>query len=457
MNRLKTSIDEYLSKNPIRFHVPSHKGRMDTSLLCPSRDITELDFSDNMNHPQNILRNEELIAAQIFGVKQTFFSLNGATAGVMASILYAVYPGETLILPTDSHISAYYGAVHANANLVRCVVKNPITGITLEEVRSCVKKYPNAKAFLITNPTYYGFCCDINAIVQYLKQNQIFVIVDESHGTHFHFSNEYPISAIDAGADVVIHSGHKTINGLTQTGLVHINSDEIDTEHFKTRLCMLSSTSPSYLLIQSLINAVDQLKNIENLLYDLKLWYNQTQAILSELTNFTLLNHPFSDVHAYGYDALKLCIGVANGKGRYYSEQLETDYGIFAELTQNDIVLMSAGLGSVQSDYIKLHDALKKCDRTQLPDIQIDSINETIIYARKQMPIATALYAKYEYIPLDQSLGHISAEFISVYPPGAPVILPGDILDEDVIKYIQNVPTSCLIGLYNGTLKVVKQ
>ena len=457
MKRLTNSLKKYNNAHPVRFHVPSHKGRLSQSLLDAADDITELDFSDNLNHPHFVIADEEKKAAEIFGVKHTLFTTNGATSAVIASILYAIKSNEKILIPTDSHISAYYGAVHADAQIVRCVVKQPLSGITMHELAECIELNPDISVCLITNPTYYGFCCDIRSVCTFLKSKNILCIVDESHGTHLHFSDAYPLSAIDSDADIVIHSGHKTINGLTQTGMIQINSDQIDVEHLRTKLRLLSSTSPSYLLLQSLTEAVRQLKNIENVLYNLKLWYNKTVDALEKSDLFSVMNHAGSGITAFDCDPMRLCIGVADGNGREYAEAMQQDAALYTELSEDHLILCVAGLSSNWDDFVVLQNALmSQRPKTPIPIIK-NSNYKNIIFPQQATSIKMAIGSDYEYSEINECIGEISADFISVYPPGAPFVLPGSMLDETVLNFIRSVPRECLVGLYGEKIKIVKR
>jgi arginine/lysine/ornithine decarboxylase len=162
MKNLRSQIEQYQMENPVRFHIPAHKGRMTDNLFCgiAPYDITELDFSDNLNMPVDVLREEEERAADVFGVKKTIFTVNGASAAVMAAILATVGENECLLVPSNSHVSCYYGAIHAGAKVVRCSVNDPIVGITLDEITNIINARSDIKTCVITSPTYYGCVAD---------------------------------------------------------------------------------------------------------------------------------------------------------------------------------------------------------------------------------------------------------------------------------------------------------
>lgn len=452
-------IKEYENRKAVRFHVPSHKGIGDNELHCFGMDITELDFSDNLNSPSDVIENEEQRAAEIFGAKRTIFTVNGASAGIMASIMASVKEGEKLLLPFNSHISCYYGAVHSGADIVRLAVSDHVGGVSYTEIQEAVQWNSNIKACVITNPTYYGCCNDIKKICALLKQHNIIIIVDESHGTHFNFSDDYPLSALKTDADIVIHSGHKTINGLTQTALIHILSDRVKEEDVRFHLRMLQSTSPSYILLLSLIKAVNELNNMDNTLFNIKLWYNNIYKDLFGSGIFKLLNYEkFLNQTAYDYDPLKICISIANTctTGYELMSHIQREFNIFGELAENDKILFAAGLHSKQEDFRLLSDALLHFDQ-MLPKGHNNQIEGMFTLPEKIMPIKEAAKSAYEYRELKNCAGEISADFITVYPPGCPYIIPGEKIDNSICEQLAKIPTRCITGIKHNKVKTVKR
>ena len=460
--KLKEEIDNYIKKNPVRFHVPSHKGRNHQIADLYSRDITELSFSDNLNDPNNIIKNEEQKASEIFNSFSTLFTVNGATAAIIASIMSVVKPGEKLLLPTNSHISCYYGAIHADAHIIPLKVENFTIGVTLEEVLTTLDRHKSIRACVITNPTYYGCCNDIEKICEELHKHGIIVIVDESHGSHFHFSDIFPLSALDCGADIVVHSGHKTINGLTQTGLLHLNNINMDVQTVRSKLRLVQSTSPSYILLLSLIDAIHQLKSSADILNKINVWYNSLKSELDKDSFFILRNHNlYLQGNAFNYDPLKLYISASNQNvtGWDLDEILASKYAIYSEMSDDDGVLLVSGLNTIQEDYTRLINALK-CISNDISRIKpkqtVFKSNVANLEFKQILEIRDAYLSQFEYVKLTDAIGQISSEFIIAYPPGVPVLIPGSLIDIGIIETIVHSKIN-FNGIHDGYIKIVKR
>ncbi len=460
--KLSEEIENYLKMNPVRFHVPSHKGKGNLFDNTYLRDITELPFSDNLNDPNSIIQIEEQKASEIFNSHSTLFTVNGATAAVMTSMMATIKPREKLLLPTNSHISCYYGAIHADAQIIPLKVKNFATGVTYEEVLSALAEHNDINVCVITNPTYYGCCNDIEKICRELHKHDITVIVDESHGTHFHFSDLYPVSAVDCCADIVVHSGHKTINGLTQTGLIHLISKKIDTQAVRSKLRLVQSTSPSYLLLLSLIDAIQQLKTSSNILNKINIWYNSLESELNKNSFFTLLNHRlFLDGQTYNYDPMKLYLSASDKEisGYDLAGILESKFAIYSEMSDDDCVLLVSGLNATKNDYSTLLDALEsiRTDNNKRNLTKNKFEQDPYCYDHKQvLSIRDAYFSDSEYKEFVNTTGEISAEFVMAYPPGVPILIPGSLIDNEVITTIKNSKKH-FNGILNGYIKIVKR
>ena len=460
--KLIDEIENYIKRDPVRFHVPSHKGKSDIFTDIYSRDITELSFSDNINDPNTIIKKEEQKASEIFNSISTLFTVNGATSAIMASIMSTVRPSEKLLLPTNSHISCYYGAIHADAKIIPIEVKNFKVGVTLEEVLVALDKHKSIKACVITNPNYYGCCNDIQSICEELHKRDITVIVDESHGTHFHFSDIFPISALDCKADIVVHSGHKTINGLTQTGLIHLMTEKIDVRSLRSKLRLVQSTSPSYVLLLSLIDAIQELKTSGDILNKINICYNSLKSKLETDTIFTLRNHNlFLQGYTFNFDPMKLYISANNHdiSGYELDKILESKYAIYSEMSDDEGVLFVSGLNTKQNDYIRLLSALKNI-RVNTNKIILKStaleFESSYIDHKQILSIRTAYLSQSGYVKLTNAAGQISAEFLIAYPPGVPVLIPGSLIDNNMIETIIHSKRN-FSGIDDGYIKTVKR
>lgn len=448
-NELFERLKKYNEDNHVRFHMPGHKGRSEILKDAYAIDVTELNISDNLNFPTEILKDWEDYTASVFGVKNSIFTVNGSSAGIMAAVMYCVKEGEKLLLMYDCHISCYYAAMHAGCDIIRCEVSDNIKGISLDDIKRAVENNKGIKACVITSPTYFGYSCDIENIIGYLKENNIRVIADESHGTHFALSDIFPKSSIEAGADFVVHSAHKSIGALTQTAILHINADDIDERDVRFYLRSVQSTSPSYVLIVSVIEAIKRLNCVNQVAEKLRVWYNGISEIISRLDNFELLQGECGSI-----DYMKLCIKAKFDTAEFV-KILYDEYKIVPEMVYDDKLVFMAGLYSEKSDYDRLADALINTDKMDIHKAEKYAQRGRIPKTKAVLSIKKASDQEGEYIALDESVGRICADYVNVYPPGAPCLIPGEIITKEIVEYIHN--SDNVVGIYNNKIKAVKQ
>lgn len=453
---LNERIRTYIHKNPVRLHMPGHKGRVNDFYL---KDLTELSFNDNLLSPNDVILNLQNKISDIFNTKYSFILVNGSTGGIISSILYSLKENDKILIPRNSHISAYYGLYLSDANPIYIYPKNNDIGISEEEYISVLNENKDIKVVFITYPSYFGYSLDIKSLCRRIKEinKEIIIIVDEAHGTHFSFSNEYPDSALNAQSDIVITSMHKTLTGLTQTSLLHINSDIIDIQRLKLFFKMTTSTSPSFLFLQSVEEAVSFAEEKgESILSQIKEWYTGAKKEIEENTNFYLEEFN-SDIHDY----TKLCIGVDNTgfDGYSLSEILENNYNIFTECSTEKYVLVYLGLLSKKSDIDSLISALKNINKTyktnvgKKKDIIFKHIKPIIKYSMRK----TLSFEK-KRVEIDDSLGCVSYDFIVPYPPGYPILTPGEIINKEIIDYIKEIKDKqTILGIENEFINVIKE
>ncbi len=415
---LKERIHEYINKKPTRMHMPGHKGRINDFYM---KDLTELSFNDNLLSPNDVILNLQNKIADIFNTKYSFILVNGSTGGIISSILYSLNKDEKILIPRNSHISSYYGLYLSEASPIYIYPKDNNIGISEEEYIEAVEKNKDIKAVFITYPSYFGYCLDIKNLCRKIKEinSEIIIIVDEAHGTHFSFNKEYPSSALEAKSDIVITSMHKTLTSLTQTSLLHVNSDIIDIERLKLFFKITTSTSPSFLFLQSVEEAVSFAdEKGEQILNKIKEWYFEIKNDIEEKTDFYLEEFG-SDVHDY----TKLCINVdrTNLDGYTLAEILENEYNIFTECSTEKYVLVYLGLLSKKEDLNILLNAL--IDICKIDNLRIQRKIDIIFGNNKPIikySMRNTLKLKKERVLIDDSVGLVSYDFIVPYPPGIP-------------------------------------
>ncbi|MBQ9989939.1 MAG: aminotransferase class I/II-fold pyridoxal phosphate-dependent enzyme [Lachnospiraceae bacterium] len=466
------------------FHMPGHKRRMKDHPLSQAyeRDITEIDGFDNLHDPQGIILEAMEKAKKLYGTKESFFLVNGSTAGILSAVHACVSYGEKIIISRNSHKSVYNAIALLNLQTAYLYPKqipewNMAAGITGEEVRRVIQKNPDAKAVLITSPTYEGFVSPIRDISRLAHEAGIPLIVDEAHGAHFPFSEEFPESALYQGADLVIQSLHKTMPSLTQTAILHVQGNLIRIRKLKRFLSTFQSSSPSYLLMASIEECL--------LLAEKKgtcLW----KIILKKTDEFYRDTEKLKYIRIWkektpARDPLKLILApgrvIKDGKvytgADLYRELLE-DHHLQLEMAASAYALGILSCMDDPSGLERLKKALFKIDG-ELTAIEDEEAAEACLKAGERQPglgqaqrpfflqvkesIGNALDRKEEWVDLCRAEGREAAGFINLYPPGIPLIVPGEVISSQFVATLilyrkQDLPIQ---GLEEGKIAVVKE
>jgi arginine decarboxylase len=455
---LLTALQAWADRDYAPFHMPGHKRGQGTAAALRAligdqalrADLPELPALDNLFAPQGVILAAQELAADAFGADRTWFLANGSTAGVIAAILATCQPGDTIVLPRNVHQSVISGLILAGAHPVFVMpeydaIQDIAHGVTATAIAQTLQQYPQAKAVLIVYPTYYGVCCNIREIVALTNRYQIPLIVDEAHGAHFKFHPELPLAALDAGADVVIQSTHKTLSALTQAAMLHVRGDRVNADRLSRSLQLLQSTSPSYLLLASLDAARHQMAMMGNQLLSQTLQsVDQTQQQLQVLSKITMLAAPRSPTEGfYDRDWTRLTITVADLgiTGFTADEILTTELGVICELPSLRHLTFVLSIGTTRSDCDRLVWAITQLVQQShppetIPQPQVFLPPETLISPRD------AFFASAQTMPTAQAINQISAELICPYPPGIPVLLPGEKITSAAIDYLQMVQRS---------------
>ncbi len=422
-NNLLHKLKKYGSHGLTPFHMPGHKRN---NALCPhfdayGIDITEIDGFDDLHHPDGCLKAAMERAARIFKSRKTFFLTNGCTVGILAAIHAVCKRGDHILLAGNSHKSAY-NATMLNDLYVTCL--NPIgelCGIPLgqiqpDDVENAFRQNSDIKCVFITSPTYEGVVSDINSIVEIAHSRNAVVIVDEAHGAHMQFSPIFPKSAIECGADIVIHGIHKTLPSLTQTALLHVVSELVDASEIKRYLSIFQSSSPSYVLMGSIDYCMDMLERDADRLFSA--YSKRLTALydrLSGLKNFEVL--PYSDTR----DASKIVISTLNCNmdGLNLYKLLREKYKLQPEMSMPQYVIMMTSVFDSKNNFKLLTDAITEIDNT------CDDIFTQPFTPKNK--VNNLLNAK---------PGDIADDTLYVYPPGIPIITSGEIYTEEIINEI---------------------
>ncbi|MFV9510029.1 aminotransferase class I/II-fold pyridoxal phosphate-dependent enzyme [Tepidibacillus sp. LV47] len=473
---LFTAVIEHAKRNPIQFHIPGHKkGQgMDEEFKkfigenALSIDLINIAPLDDLHHPHGIIKEAQELAAEAFGADHTFFSVQGTSGAIMAMIMSVVGPNDKIIVPRNVHKSVMSAIIFAGATPIfvhpEMDPKIGIAhGITPNSVKKALEQHPDAKAVLVINPTYYGIAGNLRKIVDIVHQYNIPVLVDEAHGVHIHFHDELPLSAMQAGADMAATSVHKLGGSLTQSSILNIRNGLVNPSHVQSVMSMLTTTSTSYILLASLDAARRNLAlNGKRLLDEAIHLAQDARKRINEIPGLYCVGDEIIGTEAvYDYDPTKLLISVKDlGITGYDVEKwLRKHYNIEVELSDLYNILVIITPGDRPSDIDLFISALKKLSEEQSHQIQKKHLKVRLpkIPALALSP-RDAFYAETDIIPLDESVGHVIAEFIMVYPPGIPILLPGEIITEDNIEYIkQNLAAGLPVqGPEDESLKMIK-
>ena len=451
-NYILNKLEELRDDNLTSFHVPGHKmGKVFQKLgyknileKIYTLDTTEIDGTDNLHNAKEIIKESQDRAAGVFNSDKTIYLVNGTTCGIEASIMAVCNPKSKIIVNRDCHQSVINACILGDIEPIYieskvCKNTNIIMGVDVENTKSVIDDNLDAKAIVLTYPTYYGKTFDLKAVCDYAHSKNIIVIVDEAHGAHLQLSDNLPKSAIEQGADIIIQSTHKTLPSFTQSSMMHIKGNRVDKNRIGTMLRFLESSSPSYVLLTSLELAVD--------IYD-KYGIKLMEDLLSNIDNFkSKFENNENIIIDNNMDKTKIFVSLKKlGITGYKLDSiLREKYKIQVELSNYYGILLICTIGNDEEDFIVLEKALgnlilninkkKLLQDTNYPE----SIPEKVINPRK------AFYSDKKSVRLEDSVGKISGEYIIPYPPGISLISPGEIITQEIITYIQQGVKSGMI------------
>lgn len=463
MNQFRVPLVEgiysYIAKNPLRFHMPAHKGSVDPSFLRVfgrkifDIDLTELPGLDYLGEPSGLIREAEALAAEAFGADHTFFSVNGSSLGIVALMMSCCHPGDKVVLPRNVHRSVITGLVLSGA--VPLFVEPDvddglglIVGSSVESYLALFESTPGLKMALIIHPTYEGFVSDISSVVQLAHAKGIVVISDEAHGGHFGFHEELPPTALESGVDATVQGLHKTCGSLTQTAMIHVRGQRIDVDRLRSALRLLQSTSPSYPLMASLdlIRRTLVFEGCKRLGRAIEL-SNAARVAIRSLGIYCPGNDRLPGRGVIGVDPMKI---LTNGRSiglpaSVIVKTLRTEYGIEPECYDDwnilFIVSMADSGETVESLCRGFRAALETPDREFVPDSTAGcgGIADTILRIESRLgnfrlTPREAYVSDRIMVDVDEAVGRILAEPICVYPPGIVLVVPGQLLDENAVE-----------------------
>ena len=448
---LYEAMKEYQLDRVVKFDVPGHKGGRGNKALrdflgeaCMRNDVNSMKPLDNLCHPVSVIKEAQQYAADAFGAENSIFIVNGATGAVQAMVMSVCKAGDKIILPRNVHRSAINALVVCGAIpvYVNPGVNNDLgipLGMTPEEVEAAILANPDAKAVLVNNPTYYGICSDLRKIVEIVHRHGMKVLVDEAHGTHFYFGDGLPPSAMSCGADMASVSVHKTGGSLTQSAILLLGKG-IDPNYVRQIINLTQTTSASYLLMVSLDLARQNLALHGREFYAKTVEFaDYARKEINAIGGYYAFGEELCDGKAfYAFDKTKLSVhtramGLA---GIEVYDLLRDEYDIQIEFGDIGNILAYLSIGDRPQEIERLVSALAEIKRRYHTDgtgLLSQEYIDPVVAASPQ----EAFYAPKKSLPLRETEGMVCSEFVMCYPPGIPILAPGERITKEILNYIE--------------------
>ncbi|MBQ8296897.1 MAG: aminotransferase class I/II-fold pyridoxal phosphate-dependent enzyme [Ruminococcus sp.] len=445
------ALQRFKKMRIVPFDVPGHKrgrGNMElTDFLgqqCMDVDVNSMKPLDNLCHPVSVIKEAEEIAAEAFGAANAFFMVGGTTSAVQSMIMYACKGGDKIILPRNVHRSAINALILCDAVpvYVNPDVNNQLgiaLGMSVEQVEKAIEENPDAKAILVNNPTYYGICSDLRKITELAHSKGMLVLVDEAHGTHFYFGDSFPVTAMAAGADIASVSMHKSGGSLTQSSFL-LMGERVNSDYMRQVINLTQTTSASYLLLSSLDISRRKLalQGREIFAHTVELAQYAREEINAIGGYYAFSKELVNGSSIYDFDVSKLSIftlpiGLA---GIEVYDLLRDEYDIQIEFGDIGNILAYISVGDRIRDIERLISALAEIKR-RFGKTGADMLSQEYINPIVAETPRKAFYADKISLPLDEAVGRVCSEFVMCYPPGIPILAPGELITDEIIRYIK--------------------
>ncbi len=453
--RLIQRLRDYNATDYYPFHMPGHKRNPELGKEYENPfeiDITEIHGFDNLHHPEGILKRSMEWAADVYGADRTYYLINGSSCGLLAAIFGTTTCGGTILMSRNCHKAAYNGIFlnHLKADYVYPQIIGNLGiqgGILPEDVDNLLESDPEIQAVLIVSPTYDGIVSDIEKIAEAAHRYGKPLIVDEAHGAHFAFGKDFPKSALELGADVVIQSVHKTLPSFTQTALLHVRGNLADREEIERYLGIFQSSSPSYVFMAGIENCIyhmdrDGRRGMERF-YDRLL---SLRSALKKMNRLYLLDREcVGRFGVFDMDPSKIVVSVekTNITGADLDRILREKYHLEMEMCCADHVVAITTLGDREDGFRRLEQALLELDgeleeKKEDPDLESNMEWSSRVTSKPEveMTVFDGTTAVKEPVPVENSVGRISGEFVYIYPPGIPIVAPGEMLLPSLVRTI---------------------
>ena len=443
----------------VSFHTPGHKSGKGIStrfrkFVGPrifSIDLTTLDEVDSLQNPTGVIKEAQELAARACGADRSYFLVNGTTVGNHAMVASVTRPGDRVLIARNCHRSVLTGLIVSGAQPVffQPAFDRDLKltlNVTFDAAKQAIDANPDATTLLITSPNYYGLCADIEKIIPYAHEKGMTVLVDEAHGPHLKFNPKLPVCALEAGADLCVQSTHKIVGGMTQASMLHVRSRRVNPDVVTNTLKLLQTTSPSYILMASLDLARMQMATEGKKLLDRTVKFAEdARSKINRIDGLSCFSRDRAKAAGMSdMDVTKLTITVSDLglSGYHVSHLLNTRYGIQVEMADPFHILVIVSIGDRQDDLNRLVESLRMiASETGLQGalLPLDKVHPPRLDNRFLITPREAFYSKTELVGLDQAVGRVSSEIVTVYPPGIPLLVPGEEISADAIAYIRNM------------------
>lgn len=457
---LFSKLIEYGKSGNYAFHMPGHK-RNDRLLegMDPFQvDITEITGFDNLHHAEEIIKISMENAARYFGTDRTWFLVNGSSCGILAAIHSITDIGDSIVIGRNCHKAVYNAALLRNLD-VKYLYPDYIEeygingGYNPNNLEKIFAENKNVKAVVITSPTYDGIISDVKTIAEITHRNGAVLIVDEAHGAHLGISDKLPVPAYEREADLVIESVHKTLPSLTQTALLHLCGDKVRAEKIEESLGIYETSSPSYLFMGSIDKCIRQLQtNGKEQMDDLLITVNQFRDIVNTCRHIRVPGKELKGKdNVFDVDATKIIIYVDSNvsSGKILADILREKYHFEMEMVSVSYVLGITTISDNKREIIRLANALKEIDKEfqnkrlkedkccGKPDKAEQRLQMNLLENKMELSVYEADKKSTEAIRIENSAGRVTAEFLYLYPPGIPLLVPGEVISEELLQQIK--------------------
>lgn len=505
---ISKAMEAYAGDGALAFHTPGHKQGLGAHPLL-RRLITEaglrqevslMEELDDLHEPAGCIKEAQELAAELWGARESLFVINGTTGAIQAMLVGTLSPGDKVLVPRNAHRSIMGGIILAGA--VPIYLQPEIDtrlgiamGLSVATVQQAIKEHPEAKALVAVYPTYYGFCCDLQRIGELLHEANMLLLVDEAHGAHLRFGKDLPKQAIELGADVAAQSTHKLLGSMTQTSMLHIGSNRVEAERIRQAASLLQSTSPNQLLLASLdiarLQMAQEGAQRVNRAVELAQWLrkkiNEIPGLYcpgkeiwagQEAGQLMAGSEDLSDVGAVALDWAKVTVNLAglDISGQEAELLLRHQWKVQCELSDPENLLFIISMADTQREVDRLLQVLQELAVKHLATKTANKDDSGIAEEQDckkadnlchmaEMPVAVqrmnpreAFFAPIRTVALEKAIGCICGETIAFYPPGIPVLCPGEEITEALVEYIRfyQAKGMRLSGAVDSTLATIR-